>query len=173
LKRTLLAVDKSYYEVPAVVTAAVRRSGVAQSAEHSTVNRRVVGSSPTPGASRDARPARAFAVRGSNAGSKTAERQGCNRRVLTGGESALGSTQLEEIAISRVAAVRLASFKPSWGARKETTMAKVINCDCGFVVPGDSDEQLLAAADAHIRDAHPDMVGKVSKEDLLAQAREA
>ena len=30
--------------------AQARRSGVAQSAEHSTVNRRVVGSSPTPGA---------------------------------------------------------------------------------------------------------------------------
>jgi predicted small metal-binding protein len=88
---------------------------------------------------------------------------GCNRRVLTG----------VEIAISRAAAVKLASSKPSRGARKETTMAKVINCDCGFVVRGDTDEQLLAAADAHIRDAHPDMVGKVSKEDLLAQAQEA
>jgi predicted small metal-binding protein len=52
-------------------------------------------------------------------------------------------------------------------------MAKVINCDCGFVARGETDEQLLAVADAHIRDAHPDMVGKVSKEDLLAQAEEA
>jgi predicted small metal-binding protein len=52
-------------------------------------------------------------------------------------------------------------------------MAKVIHCDCGFVVRGDTDEQLLAAANAHIRDAHPDMVGKVSEQDLLAMAEEA
>jgi predicted small metal-binding protein len=52
-------------------------------------------------------------------------------------------------------------------------MAKVINCDCGFVVRGDTDEQLLAAANAHIRDAHPDMVDKVSDQDLLAMAEEA
>jgi predicted small metal-binding protein len=52
-------------------------------------------------------------------------------------------------------------------------MAKVINCECGFVARGDTDEQLVAAADAHIRDAHPDMVGKVSEEELLAQAEEA
>jgi predicted small metal-binding protein len=52
-------------------------------------------------------------------------------------------------------------------------MAKVINCDCGFVVRGDTDEELLAAADAHIRDAHPDMVGKVSSDELLASAEEA
>ena len=52
-------------------------------------------------------------------------------------------------------------------------MAKVINCECGFVVRGDTDEQLLAAADAHIRDAHPDTVGKVSEEELLAGAEEA
>ena len=52
-------------------------------------------------------------------------------------------------------------------------MAKVIHCDCGFVVRGETDEQLLAAANAHIRDAHPDMAGKVSAEDLLAMAEEA
>jgi predicted small metal-binding protein len=52
-------------------------------------------------------------------------------------------------------------------------MAKVIHCDCGFVVRGDTDEQLLAAANAHIRDAHPDMLGKISEQDLLAMAEEA
>ena len=52
-------------------------------------------------------------------------------------------------------------------------MAKVINCECGFVVRGDTDEQLLAAANAHIREAHPDMVGTVSEEELLAGAKEA
>lgn len=49
-------------------------------------------------------------------------------------------------------------------------MARVINCECGYVVKGDTDEELLANAERHIRDAHPDMVGKVSRDDLLASA---
>ena len=51
-------------------------------------------------------------------------------------------------------------------------MAKVINCDCGFVVRGETDEELLAGAHEHIQTAHPDMVGKVADSDLLAQAEE-
>ena len=51
-------------------------------------------------------------------------------------------------------------------------MAKVIKCDCGFIVRGGSDGELLAAADAHIADAHPDMVGKVAHADLLAMAED-
>jgi predicted small metal-binding protein len=51
-------------------------------------------------------------------------------------------------------------------------MAKVINCECGYVVRGDSDEQLLADASKHIREQHPDMVGKVSDDQLLAMAEE-
>lgn len=49
-------------------------------------------------------------------------------------------------------------------------MARVINCECGYVVKGDTDEELLANAERHIRDVHPDMIGKVSRDDLLASA---
>lgn len=52
-------------------------------------------------------------------------------------------------------------------------MAKVINCDCGYVVRGDSDEELLNGARAHIRDQHPEMEGQVSDEQLLGMAEEA
>jgi predicted small metal-binding protein len=52
-------------------------------------------------------------------------------------------------------------------------MAKVINCDCGYVVRGETDEELLSGARAHIREAHPDMEGKVSDDELLARAEEA
>ena len=51
-------------------------------------------------------------------------------------------------------------------------MSKVINCDCGFVVRGDSDAELLTNAQAHIASDHPDMVGKVADDDLLAMAEE-
>lgn len=52
-------------------------------------------------------------------------------------------------------------------------MAKVINCDCGYVVQGDTDDELLTRARAHIESDHPDMVGKIGDEDLLAMAEEA
>ena len=52
-------------------------------------------------------------------------------------------------------------------------MAKVINCECGYVVRGEDDDELLQGARAHINEAHPDMAGKVSDEDLLGMAEEA
>jgi predicted small metal-binding protein len=52
-------------------------------------------------------------------------------------------------------------------------MAKVINCDCGYVVRGENDDELVAAAEQHIQSDHPDMVGQVSREQLLSMAEEA
>jgi predicted small metal-binding protein len=52
-------------------------------------------------------------------------------------------------------------------------MAKVINCDCGYTVRGETDEELLAAAHKHIDEQHPEMKDKVTDQDLLAQAQEA
>lgn len=51
-------------------------------------------------------------------------------------------------------------------------MAKVINCDDGYVVRGDTDDELIANAERHLREAHPELVGKVTREQLLAQAVE-
>ena len=51
-------------------------------------------------------------------------------------------------------------------------MAKQIKCDCGKLVRGETDEELRLNADAHIRQDHPDMVGKVSLDDLVAMAEE-
>jgi len=52
-------------------------------------------------------------------------------------------------------------------------MAKLINCECGQVVRGETDDELVAAADAHIQRDHPELVGKVSRDDLLGMAEEA
>jgi predicted small metal-binding protein len=49
----------------------------------------------------------------------------------------------------------------------------VINCDCGYTVRGESEEELLSAAHKHIQDDHPDMVGKVTDEQLLSMAQES
>lgn len=49
-------------------------------------------------------------------------------------------------------------------------MAKVINCDDGVVVRGDTDEELLANARSHIREAHPELDSQLTDEQLLGMA---
>ena len=52
-------------------------------------------------------------------------------------------------------------------------MAKQINCECGQIVRGETDDELIANAEAHIDRDHPELVGKVSRDDLLGMAVEA
>ena len=49
---------------------------------------------------------------------------------------------------------------------------KQITCVCGYVVKGEDDDELWEEAQAHLAADHPDLVGKVSREDILAQAEE-
>jgi hypothetical protein len=53
-------------------------------------------------------------------------------------------------------------------------MAKEFECERDeVVIRGADDDELVANVELHIAEAHPDLVGKVSREDLLAAAREA
>lgn len=47
---------------------------------------------------------------------------------------------------------------------------KVINCECGQVIRGETDEELLRNAEAHVQRDHPELVGKITREDFLAMA---
>ena len=51
-------------------------------------------------------------------------------------------------------------------------MSRVINCECGQVIHGDSDDELVARAESHVNESHPELVGKLSREDLLGMAEE-
>jgi predicted small metal-binding protein len=51
-------------------------------------------------------------------------------------------------------------------------MAKVLNCECGYIVRGADDDELLANVESHIAEQHPDLVGTVTREDLLSMAEE-
>jgi predicted small metal-binding protein len=44
----------------------------------------------------------------------------------------------------------------------------VINCECGYVIRGDIEVELIANARNHIDEAHPE--AELSDEDLLAEA---
>jgi hypothetical protein len=52
-------------------------------------------------------------------------------------------------------------------------MGKVINCECGEVVRAESDDDLVAKVEAHVGQAHPELVGKLSREDILGMAEES
>jgi hypothetical protein len=47
-----------------------------------------------------------------------------------------------------------------------------ITCVCGKVVEGEDDDALWEQAQAHLATDHPDLVGKVARDDILAQAEE-
>ena len=51
-------------------------------------------------------------------------------------------------------------------------MARVINCECGQTIRGDSDDELVAKATDHVNENHPELVGKLSRGDLLGMAEE-
>jgi hypothetical protein len=49
---------------------------------------------------------------------------------------------------------------------------KRIACVCGSLVEGDDDDELWENALHHLSTDHPELEGKVSREDILAQAEE-
>ena len=52
-------------------------------------------------------------------------------------------------------------------------MAKVVNCECGTTVRGETDDELVSNVEAHVQSHHPEMAGKMSREDVLGMAEEA
>jgi predicted small metal-binding protein len=51
-------------------------------------------------------------------------------------------------------------------------MAKQITCECGFVARGDTEENVVAEIRDHMRSDHPELLEKVSREDLLGWIEE-
>jgi predicted small metal-binding protein len=51
-------------------------------------------------------------------------------------------------------------------------MELIITCDCGLVMRADTETEILAQARDHIRSDHPDLIGKVSEDDLRAMIEE-
>jgi predicted small metal-binding protein len=51
-------------------------------------------------------------------------------------------------------------------------MAKVITCACGHVVRGETEDEVVAEIEKHIREDHPDLVGKVTRGEMIAWIEE-
>jgi len=69
--------------------------------------------------------------------------------------------------------VQTAGRKVALTNNKETVMAKVIRCQCGFLGRGETVDEAATVIEAHMRSDHPELVGKVTREDLTAMAEEA
>ncbi len=53
---------------------------------------------------------------------------------------------------------------------QEVSVAKVVNCACGYRFQAETDDELWTKAQEHIGSDHPDLVGKVTRDEILAQA---
>ena len=51
-------------------------------------------------------------------------------------------------------------------------MAKLINCECGFVARGDSQDEVIVAIREHMRTDHPDLLDKVTSDELVGWIEE-
>jgi hypothetical protein len=52
-------------------------------------------------------------------------------------------------------------------------MAKVIRCQCGFLGRGETVDEAASVVEEHMRSDHPELAGKVTREDLIGMAEEA
>jgi predicted small metal-binding protein len=55
---------------------------------------------------------------------------------------------------------------------KEMPMSKTLSCECGFSVRADSDDELVAKVEEHMVEVHPDLVGNVTRDEILEMAEE-
>ncbi len=51
-------------------------------------------------------------------------------------------------------------------------MAKIINCECGYVARAAADDEVIDLIQEHMRTDHPDLAGKVSREELVGWIQE-
>jgi predicted small metal-binding protein len=49
---------------------------------------------------------------------------------------------------------------------------KVVHCECGTDVQGETDDEVVANVEQHVRDAHPEMEGQMSREQILEMAHD-
>lgn len=51
-------------------------------------------------------------------------------------------------------------------------MGMVIRCECGYVVRGAGEDELIANAQRHVGESHPELEDSITRDDLLAMAEE-
>jgi hypothetical protein len=63
-------------------------------------------------------------------------------------------------------------MRPTGRPSRRRSMTKVVHCPCGTDVSGETDDEIVANVEQHVADEHPDKVGSMSREEILASAHE-
>lgn len=51
-------------------------------------------------------------------------------------------------------------------------MTLVVHCECGQNIEGESEDEVVNRVEAHISESHPEMEGKLDREQILEMAHE-
>ena len=51
-------------------------------------------------------------------------------------------------------------------------MPKVVHCECGIRISGETDDELVETLESHIAEFHPELVGNMDREQMLAMSEE-
>jgi len=51
-------------------------------------------------------------------------------------------------------------------------VSKVVNCECGQTVRAEDEDELVAKVEAHVNSDHPELVGKLTRQDIIAMSEE-
>jgi predicted small metal-binding protein len=49
---------------------------------------------------------------------------------------------------------------------------KIINCECGETIRANDDDELVQKVEQHVAQAHPELIGSMSRADALAMAED-
>jgi predicted small metal-binding protein len=49
---------------------------------------------------------------------------------------------------------------------------KVVHCECGTDVEAETDDELVSKVEAHVQERHPEMVGQMTREQILGMAHD-
>lgn len=48
----------------------------------------------------------------------------------------------------------------------------IVNCECGQVIRAGEEDELVGKVEDHVTEHHPDLVGKLDREQILAMAEQ-
>ena len=49
---------------------------------------------------------------------------------------------------------------------------KVVHCECGADIQAETDDDLVSKVEEHVQERHPDMVDRMSREQILGMAHD-
>jgi predicted small metal-binding protein len=49
-------------------------------------------------------------------------------------------------------------------------MSYLINCECGAAIRAEDEDSLMSQVESHVAEVHPELQGKMTRDDILAMA---